>query len=181
VCSGNTTSAAEMSSRDQMEDDLDHMLRFLCGVCRDNLDRDFMALERSSPCISLRVSGDRCRIVRGLINWYVKTQWHLLFPDADSRRAAAFLRRSTSHLPKASSSGLLGKLLLPFSTNTTLFFLPIAYLATLAIARHYHAIMHAKPSPRKPRAMKQILAWLVRASFSIKHGEWTPCRTIRVK
>jgi hypothetical protein len=99
----------------------------------------------------------------------------------DSRRAAAFLRRSTSHLPKASSSVLLGKLLLPFSTNTRLFFLPIACLAAPAIARHYHAIMHAKPSPRKPRAMKQILAWLVRASFLIKHGEWTPCRTIRVK
>jgi hypothetical protein len=182
VCSGNTTSAAEMSSRDQMEDDLDHMLRFLCGVCRGNLDGDFMALERTSPCISLRVSGDRCRIVRGLIKcWDVKTQWHLLFPDADSRRAAAFLRRSTSHLPKASSSGLLGKLQLPFSTNTRLFFLPIACLAAPAIDRHYHAIMHAKPSPRKPRAMKQILAWLVRASFLIKHGEWTPCRTIRVK
>jgi hypothetical protein len=87
VCSGNTTSAAEMSSRDQMEDDLDHMLRFLCGVCRGNLDRDFMALERSSPCISLRVSGDRCRIVRGLISWDVKTQCHLLFPDADQGTA----------------------------------------------------------------------------------------------
>ena len=64
------------------------------------------------------------------------------------------------------------------------YFLPIAYLnpfATPAIARHYHGIMHAKPLPRKPRAMKQILAGLVRASFLIKHGEWTLCRMIRAR
>jgi hypothetical protein len=42
-------------------------------------------------------------------------------------------------------------------------------------------ILHAQPLPRKPTAMKLALAGLVRASFSIKHGEWTLGRMITVK
>jgi hypothetical protein len=38
---------------------------------------------------------------------------------ADGRRAAAFLQRSTTHLPKQSSPGLLGNVLLPLSALST--------------------------------------------------------------
>lgn len=83
---------------------------------------------------------------------------------------------STCYLPKRSLPGLLGNLLLPT-------FLPIAHLhpfATPAIDRHYQRIMHAKPLPREPRAMKQALAGLVRASFLIKHGQRSLRQVIRV-
>lgn len=92
---------------DQMEGDPDHMLRFLCGgACRGNLYGDFIALEHSSSCISLR--------------WPL---WYCLRIDSmgckntvfssHPRRRQAFLRRSTSHLPKASSSVFLASSYFP--------------------------------------------------------------------
>jgi hypothetical protein len=40
--------------------------------------------------------------------------------------------------------------------------------------------MHAQLLPRKPTAMKKILAGLVLANFLIKPGEWTLAGMIRI-
>ena len=81
---------------------------------------------------------------------------------ATPSRVPCSLQRSTFHLPKQSSSGFLGESFYPLFTSM---FTPMTHLYPSLLLQSPVAIMHAKCSPRKPRAMKQVLAGLMLASF----------------
>jgi len=81
---------------------------------------------------------------------------------ATPSRVPCSLQRSTFHLPKQSSSGFLGESFHPLFASR---FTPITHLYPSLRSQLSVAIMHAKYLPRKPRAMKQVLAGLMLASF----------------